>query len=183
MPDALSLLLPLLFLAGISAVLLRGRRPAFRPASADARFGSVQGPLMATWLALVAATWTLLDLAGTERLPVAPSVVATLVLAVLVGLVAAPRATLFVLAAAGLAGQFLALADDHGLSVAAGLIAVTGLVTWLFGALRGLLSPRAGAGRLVAAGVVIVVLLQVTAASWAGPGDPPAPVPAAGDAR
>jgi len=116
---------------------------------------------MATWLALVAAGWALLDLAGSGRISVPPSVVVTLLLAALVGLVVAQRATLFVLAVVGLAGQFLTIADDHGLGVATVLIMVTGLLTWLFGAVRGAVGPRPGAGRLVVAGLVLVVLLQV----------------------
>ncbi|WP_298797600.1 hypothetical protein [uncultured Pseudonocardia sp.] len=183
MSALLSLLLPLMLLGGIYAVLRGRHRPTFRPASADARFGSLQGPLAATWLALVAATWGVLDVAGRGWPPVPPSVIATLMLAVIVGLVVAQRATLFVLATLGLLAQFVGIAADHGVAAAVGLIAVTGLATWLFGAARGLLTPRAGAGRLVVGGLVLVVVLQLVGSTWSAPAATPSMSVPAGGAR
>lgn len=139
MTSLLSALLPLLFLGGLLAVLLRGRPRGFRPRAAMMRFRSPTGPLMATWLALVAATWGLLDAAAKGWLPLPPTVLVTVMVAAVVGLVVAERVTLFVLALAGLAAQLAGIAEDHGLAVAIAVIAGGGLVTWLFGAARGLL--------------------------------------------
>ncbi len=74
MTELAALLLPLAFLAAVYGFVFRGGRPTFRPGLANARFRSVQGPLMATWLAMVAAAWGLLDLADAGHLPLAPSV-------------------------------------------------------------------------------------------------------------
>ncbi len=84
----------------------------------------------------------------------------TVMLAVVAGLVVAPRATLLVLAVAGLGAQFAGILADHGVGAAVLLLSVTGLLTWLFGAARGLLHPRAGAGVLLLVGVLVVAGVQ-----------------------
>ncbi|WP_409328886.1 hypothetical protein [Trujillonella humicola] len=144
MNDVLALVLPLLLLLGLFGFLARGRLTPFSPRRADATFRSPTGPLAATWLALTACTWGLLDVAGKGWFPVPAGVLAPLLVAAVVGVVVAPGAALLVMALLGLAAQFAALADDHGPGTALAVVVLTGLVTWLFGAVRGVVAPRAG---------------------------------------
>jgi hypothetical protein len=141
--NVVSLLLPAALLAAVLGLVIRGGRlSSFRPSMANVRFRTARGPMMATWLALVAATWGLIDLVGKGWLPVPASVVATLMIAVVVGLVVAQRTTLFLLALVGLLTQFGGLAEDYGPAVAVAVVVLTGVVTWLFGAVRGFIAPR-----------------------------------------
>ena len=172
MSDLLGLLLPLTFLLGLGVYLVRGGLPSFSPRRANATFRSAQGPLAATWLALVAGSWGLLDLAGEGWFPTtSPGLLATVVLAAVVGVVTAPRVTVFAMSVIGLGAQFLSIAEDQGAVVAVALVVITGMITWLFGATRGLLAPSLRAGMAIAVALVVaVVIAAASGALTVGPG-------------
>jgi hypothetical protein len=139
-------LLPLLVLAGIYWVVVRRIGVRFRPQRAQLAPRSATGPLVGVWLALLAATWTLMDLAaqpgtGLEQ-TITASVVVTAAGIAAIGLVLAQRVTIFVLALLGIAAQVAGIARDYGMAAAILCLVTAAAVTWLFGLARGLLSQE-----------------------------------------
>lgn len=138
----LAYLLPIAFLLVVYKVALTGRITSFRPRAASLSVNRPTGPLMATWLALIAATWTLLELAGTSPAgggPLTAGLVVTAILAAVIGLVLTPRLTLFLLAGAGIAAQAAGLATAYGPTAAAAILIITALTTGVYALARGLL--------------------------------------------
>jgi hypothetical protein len=141
---AAAYLLPLLVLVGIYWVIVRRIGVRFRPRKALLAPRSATGPLVGVWLALLAATWTLMDLAAQletgPALTVTASVVVTAAGIAVIGLVIAQRITIFVLSLLGIAAQVAGIARGYGVAAAFLCLVVAAAVTWMFGLARGLLS-------------------------------------------
>lgn len=138
----LAVLLPLGGLIVVYLVLARSFGFRFSLTRAMLKPRSFTGQLMAVWLALLAATWTICELAAEWRSQpgdyISASIVVTLLLAALIGLAVAERASLFVLALLGLGAQLFGITREFGPEAAVTLLVITCLVTWLFGLTRGL---------------------------------------------
>ncbi|MEV6417302.1 hypothetical protein [Kribbella sp. NPDC051718] len=139
-------LLPLAMLIGIYLFIARRLgMPRFRVGKAMLTARSATGPLIGLWLILLAATWTLMDLA--TRLPadqasrtITASAVVTVIGIAVIGLVVLQRVTVFVLSVLGIFAQVAGIAREFGVTAAALCLVSAALVTWLFGLTRGLLS-------------------------------------------